>query len=201
MDVHVFELRHGEGLAHAREIDCLPARHAAAAARDGEDLHHFDLNRRIIGETVLGEQLKRERLQTIAHEEGGCLVEFDVASRLAAPKNVVVHARQVVVHERVGVNAFDGAGRDFQPRRVGAGRFPRGGFPRGKREQGPYPLSSTEHRIAHGVMQALRRDSCRREKTLQRRFDPSLDLCHPGGEFIRRRRHRGNFSACFLQAP
>src|SRR5712691_9237666 len=50
VDVHVFELRHGQGLAHAREIDRLPARHAAAAARGGEDLHHFDLSRGIIGE-------------------------------------------------------------------------------------------------------------------------------------------------------
>ncbi len=123
MDVHVFEFRHGQGLAHAREIDRLPARHAAAAARGREDLHHFDLNRGIIGETVLGEQLKRERLQTVAHEKRGRLVEFDMASRLAAAKHVVVHAGQVVVHERIGVNAFYGAGRDFEPRRVGADRF------------------------------------------------------------------------------
>ena len=201
VDVHVFELRHGQGLAHAREIDRLPARHAAAAARGGEDLHHFDLNRGIIGETVLGEQLKCERLQTVAHEKRGRLVEFDVASRLAAAKHVVVHAGQVVVHERIGVNVFYGAGRDFEPRRVGADRFACGGLACGKREQGPYALASAEHRIAHRVMQALRRYSRGREKTLQRRFDPSLDSCHPGGEFIRRRRHRGSFSACFLQAP
>ena len=150
---------------------------------------------------MLGEELERERLQTIAHEERGRLVEFDVASRLAAAKHVVVHARQIVVHQRIGVNAFYGAGRDFQARRVGADRFAGGGFACCKREQGPYALASAEHRIAHGVVQALRRNSCGREKTLERRFDPSLDSRHPGGEITRRRRHRGSFSACFLRAP
>jgi len=57
------------------------------------------------------------------------------------------------------VNAFHGAGRDFQARRLGVDRFADRGLARGKREQGAYALASAEHRVAHGVMQALRRYS------------------------------------------
>jgi hypothetical protein len=53
---------------------------------------------------VLAEDLERERLQRVAGENRGRLVEFDVRRRTAAAQVIVVHRRQVVVHERVGVN-------------------------------------------------------------------------------------------------
>src|SRR5690349_7003508 len=191
----VFELGHAQGLPHARQVDRLSARHATAAAGRREELQHFQLNRGIVAQAVLREQMERERLQAVAREERGRHVEFDVAGRLAAPEHVVVHARKVVVNERIGVDAFDRARRDLEPARVGARRLARG-----EREQGPYALASSEHRVAHGLVEAPRRNARRGQSTFQRRFDPGLDSRHPGGE-ITRCRHRGGFSAYFLRAP
>ena len=55
-----------------------------------------------------GEDVERQALQRIAHEQGGRFVEFHVHRGLAAPQCVVVHRRHVVVDERVGVDALDG---------------------------------------------------------------------------------------------
>src|SRR6266568_1321489 len=88
------------------------------------------------------EQLKCERLKAVAREQRGRNVEFDVTGGLAAPKHIVVHARKVVVHQRVGMNVFDRAGRDLELERIGAGGIVCRGFSRGEHEQGPYPLAS-----------------------------------------------------------
>jgi hypothetical protein len=59
---------------------------------------------------LAGQQFEGERLQRVAGEDGGRLVERDVAGRLAAAQIVVVHRRQVVVDQRVGVDHLDGGG-------------------------------------------------------------------------------------------
>ncbi len=65
--------------------------------------------RRSSASRVVGEELERERLQRIAHEQRGGLVELDVHRGLAAPQDVVVHAGKIVVHERIGVDQLDRA--------------------------------------------------------------------------------------------
>ena len=47
-----------------------------------------------------------QRLQGIAGEDRGGFVEGDVHGRPAAAQGVVVHRRQVVVHQRIGVDQF-----------------------------------------------------------------------------------------------
>ena len=47
-------------------------------AGHGQQLHHLELRRGIVGEPVLGQQLERQRLQRVAHQQRGRLVEFDV---------------------------------------------------------------------------------------------------------------------------
>ena len=65
---------------------------------------------------VGGKHLERERLQRIAGEDRGRLVELPMRRRAAAPQVVVVHRRQVVVHERVGVDQLDGRGERIERR-------------------------------------------------------------------------------------
>jgi hypothetical protein len=49
-----------------------------------------------------------------ACEDRGRFVELPVCGRAAAPQIIVVHGRQVVVHERVGVNQLDGRGHGIE---------------------------------------------------------------------------------------
>src|SRR5207253_1075167 len=51
--------------------------------------------------------LKRERQERIACKDGDAIAEYLVAGRLSAPEIIVVHARQIVVNERVGMDALD----------------------------------------------------------------------------------------------
>ena len=86
----------------------------------------------------------------VAGEHRGRLVECLVHRRLAAAQVVVVHARQIVVDQRVDVDASIAA-----PARRARSR---GDLeqPRGRdREQGPKPLAAADRRIAHRLEQAV----------------------------------------------
>jgi len=109
--------------------------------------------------------LECARLQRIAGEDGGGFVEGDVHGGLAAAQVVVVHRRQVVVHQRIGVDQFHRDG----------GRMQRG-FVRlqqraaGIDEQGTHALAASQDGVAHGGMQALRCPVGRRQCPLQMVF-------------------------------
>ena len=72
-----------------------------------------------------GEQLKRQDLQRVSRQDGGRLVEGLVAGRPAPPQVVIVHGRQVVVHERVAMDQFDGTGRGVDAVRAARPASPR----------------------------------------------------------------------------
>jgi hypothetical protein len=105
--VHVLELGQRERLADRVEVDRLAARHAARAAGDARRaaiIFSWSAGRR---RAVLGEELEGEALQRVAREERRGLVELHVAGGLAAAQDVVVHAGQVVVDERVRMDHLD----------------------------------------------------------------------------------------------
>ena len=56
------------------------------------------------------ENLEGQGKQGIADEDRRRLVEPDVNRVLTAAHGIVVHARQIVVDQRIGVNHFDGSG-------------------------------------------------------------------------------------------
>ena len=60
---------------------------------------------------VLGvaQDLEGERQKGVAGQDGGRLVEGEVQGRAAAADGVVVHRRQVVMHQRVAMDAFERA--------------------------------------------------------------------------------------------
>ena len=53
------------------------------------------------------QNVEGEGQQAVAGENRGRLVEFLVRGRLAAPQVVVVHRRQIVMHQRIAVHAFE----------------------------------------------------------------------------------------------
>ena len=131
----------------SRSIACPPAipREPQAAAKSWIMCSCI---RGIVGEAVLGEELEGEALQRVAREQRRGLVELDVAGGLAAPQHVVVHARQVVVDERVRMDQLDGGRGDLEPGRIGARHDARG-----EDEHRPHALAAAERGVAHRVVQ------------------------------------------------
>ena len=74
----------------------------------------------------------------VAHVEG------HVARRLAAPQRVIVHAGQVVMDQRIGVDQLDRRGARIDTRKAGAGQLRRG-----VREQRPHALAAAQRRVTH----------------------------------------------------
>lgn len=92
-------------LPRRREIERLSAAHAIRAGCGGKLTQHRDHALRRLRR--VRQHRKRQRLQRIASEDRGGLVEGDMHGRLAAAQRVVVHRRQVVVDQRVGMDQFD----------------------------------------------------------------------------------------------
>ena len=97
----------------------------------------------------MSEQFKSLGLQAVAHQQRSCFVVFNVAGRPATAQDIVIHARQVVMHERVGMDQFHGAGDDFQSFRCAVRQLAGG-----KCEQGAHAFASAQAGVAHGLMQA-----------------------------------------------
>jgi hypothetical protein len=134
--------------ADAGQVDRLAAGHALAARGAREQAAQRGLGGG--GNLVaLGrQQLEGQRLQRVAGQQRIGLAELHVHRGLAAAQHVVVHAGQVVVHQRIGVDQFGGAGRAQRRGLVAADRFAGG-----QHQQRPQPLAAVEHGIAHGVAQ------------------------------------------------
>ncbi len=142
-------------LEHRRTSDCLAASRSIAwppamprgAAGRGERADHLQL--RCAARRHAGSSASIWKARTAARRRPGGRSprrKRDVAGRPAAPQVVVVHARQVVVHQRVGVDQLDRRGRAIRAARVATPR-PR---PRVD-QQRPHALAAAEHRVAHGA--------------------------------------------------
>ena len=87
-------------------------------------------------------------MQRIARKDRGRLVEGDMHRGSPASRRVVVHGGQVVMHERIAMDAFERAGCVERARLLHPEQA------RGLDEQeGPEPLAAAERRIAHGLRQ------------------------------------------------
>ncbi len=92
-----------------------------------------------------GQHLEGEALQRVTGQDGGGLVEGAVAGRLAAAQVVVIHGRQVIVHQRVGVDQLYRRGRGIQRIEVSTERLA-GGI----HQRRAQAFATTECGIAHG---------------------------------------------------
>ncbi len=95
------------------------------------------------------QQAERFRVEAVAGEDRDLLAERAVARRPPAAKVVVVHRRQVVVDQRIGVDQLERGGERQDRLRRAPDR--RGG---GKREHRADPLAAGEQRVAHRLLQA-----------------------------------------------
>ena len=108
--VHEFELADRQLLTHGGEVDGLTPGHPARPGGDCQEMQHVELSGGGDSGKTIGKNLKCMGRQGIADQKGGRLVKLDVAGRLAATQDVVVHARQVVMYQRIGMDQFDGDG-------------------------------------------------------------------------------------------
>ena len=99
---------------------------------------------------VLGRQkFEGKALQGVSGEGCSRFVPFAVEGRLAAAQIVIVHARQIVMHQRIGMDAFDGqrsVQRSGLVHAVQAGTF---------QHQKAAQHLAAHHGIAHGLMQQV----------------------------------------------
>mmetsp|Transcript_16735 Transcript_16735/g.31543 ORF Transcript_16735/g.31543 Transcript_16735/m.31543 type:complete len:204 (+) Transcript_16735:827-1438(+) len=95
-----------------------------------------------------------------------------MGGRLAAAQHVVIHARHVVMHQRVGVDQLDGACRPHRRKHVAAHRLTAR-----QHKQRSQPLAAAQHRVAHRLAQASRR--LHRHQAVQCRLDSGQGRVNP----------------------
>ena len=136
-------------LAGGINIQRLAAAHAGRAGGMGQGLQACHTQCRRQGR--IGQQAERTGLQCVTGEDRGGFVEGDVGGGLATAQGVVVHGRQVVVHQRIGVDQLHRHRCGIEPVQRGTEHLA-GGID----QQGAHALAATEHGIAHCLVQALR---------------------------------------------
>ena len=162
--MHAFQVGQGLHLAGGLDVQRLAAAHArgAGGGAQGAQPGHAQFG----GDRGFGEDLESQRLQGIAGEDRGGFVEGDVHGGPAATQRVIVHGRQVVVHQRIGVDQFDRGGGRVQPAFLGA-EDAAGGV----HQQRADALAAAQCGMAHGGVQALRGQRGRRQGLAERHFD------------------------------
>ncbi len=170
--VHRFEHRKRKRRAHAVEVDRLTSRHAANAGGVGEQR----AGTAAIGVFARGQHAECERLQRVAGEQCHGFSKRDVAGGLATAQRVVIHARQVVVDQRIRVNQLHRGGGSVDGIGIGVRDLARG-----IRQQRAHPLSAVQHRITHRLAQQCRLEVRGREHSRQHVLDPPLSLAGPDG--------------------
>ena len=119
----------------ARRPCCRPRRPRPARTTRGRHRRRLDL---------AGQHLERQRQQGIAGQNRRGLVERLVAGGPATPQIVVVHGRQIVVDQRIGVDHLDGAGG-----RHGRLDRPAAGLRGQQHQHRPQPLARRQQAVTH----------------------------------------------------
>ena len=162
----------------ARSIICPPAMPFGPAARASSSTR----SERTHGSSwVAGsrEDLERQRVEAVAGEHRGRLAERLVHCRLAAPKLGIIHARQIVVDQRIDVDRLD---RAADPKRALA--IDREQARRGDGEQRTKPLAAADRGVAHGVVEALAAVAGRTEQLRKETVDLGRDGLRLGVQLV-----------------
>ena len=101
--------------------------------------------------TGAGEHFECESLHRIAGQNGRRLVERRMTGRTAPTQVIVVHGRQVVVYQGIGVEVFDGR-RRIERSLHGTAERDTGAAD----DRGPQALTPAEGHVAHGFDQVRR---------------------------------------------
>ena len=133
-------------MPHRFEVDGLTACHAEGADTLRQQTRHRQAAQGIRSiSRGAGEQLERERLQGITRQDGGGFVEGAVAGGSPPTQIIVIHRRQIVVHQAVHMDQLDRGGWIVERFRGGAER--RAGRVDQRRTQA---FAAAEHAVAHG---------------------------------------------------
>ncbi len=127
------------------EIETLAADEPTPSRGAGEEADHAEPDG-FPGARILGEDLERQGLQGVAHKDRRRLIERPVATRPSAPHVIVVHRRQIVVDERVGVHTLDGTRGGIQSLERESERV--GG---GVDQKGSKTLAAAQKSVGHGL--------------------------------------------------
>ena len=154
MLVDVLERRKIDVFVFGLDIEHLTAHHPHVAGAIGQFLNQPDLARRVaaLHQIRTAAEIERHRQQRVAGQDRHRFAIDLVIRRLPAPEVVVVHRRQVVVNERVGMDQFQRAGDRHQSRRGLTHRFCRG-----NRQDRADPLSARHETVPHAFVQGRRR--------------------------------------------
>ncbi len=158
--------------AFRREIEHLPADHAAKSGAARERRDQRNANRRVGVRLLPRQHIEGERQQSVAGEDRGRLVELPVRGRPPAAQIVIVHRGQVVVRQRIAVHELERGARHqgALARRLEQ----RGGLDHQERAQ---PLSAREAHVAHRVHQALRAGALLGERrVIEQALQHALDI-------------------------
>ena len=98
---------------------------------------------------LIRQNLKRDGQQGVACQHRRHFVKGDMGGGATAPQIIVIHAGQIVMHQRIGVQHFDGrAGAQgvavIHPEQAGGMQH----------QERPQPLAAGEGGIAHGFLNA-----------------------------------------------
>jgi len=160
--VNKLQVAQGKLLTFAFEVGDLPGNERPASGGLGKFLQKCGdgVTRGAFG---CGEDFKRDGEQRVPGEDGDAFTEDLVAGGAAPAKVVVVHAREVVMDERIGVDAlhgtrgrqggFDGTAARFRCREA---------------EDGPQPFAARKERVAHGFVDGSRFDGRFGEELVER---------------------------------
>ncbi len=96
----------------------------------------------------MSQNVKGQRLQCVTGKDSGRLVIGTVTAGLAASQVIVVHGRQVIVDQRVGMDQFNRCRRCVECFRVGAN-----GPPTGVDQGGANAFATAQHGVTHGLVQ------------------------------------------------
>ncbi|MNO76868.1 hypothetical protein D3C76_679550 [compost metagenome] len=170
MPVHVFERLLIELQADRAKVDGLAADHARRTRRQGQRTDHLQADLGVgIAQARVEQGAERQALQAIAGEDRAGFIEFFVRSRLATTQIVVVHGRQIVVYQRIGVDQFHCAGRA-----VGLLGLAAQGFAGGVGQQRAHALAAIHHAVAHGFVQSRQLRARRGEQGFHGGVDAGL---------------------------
>ena len=136
-----------ERLPLGDQVDHLAADHAGAAGRSRQGGDELAAHRRVAVRVGVRQHLEGHRQQPVAGEDRGRIVELLVAGRPAAAQIAVVHRRQIVVDQRIGMDHLDRR-RDLQRAAPRHPEEPRAG----QHQERPQPLSRGQRRIAHRLV-------------------------------------------------
>src|SRR3546814_3564838 len=77
------------------------------AARTGQLRRQLDANEGILMRRLVRQQIEGQRMQRVARQDRRRLAEGPMDREFATPDVIVVHARQIVMHKAVAMNALD----------------------------------------------------------------------------------------------